>query len=273
MYWGAYSGWLIGLFRGSEDPYRAQLDFLSTYGLNVASLSARSLLAMDAGRREEIAGWLEELDIYSILGIGFDYFAEDPDEIKRGTDSVLETLETLPKMMRTLICSTGDKKHHRWTRNPSLPEQLDHLSRVLAPVAKAAHQAGTPVGWHNSVRYPSDIAELCRRTPHLGILYDTGNPFHVGERPLDAAQAVAPYTVGLHVKDHYVAPVWKPILALQLTSAVPGSGDVMIKEVYDIIVQNVPDRDRLVVEIEIDPIEGMRPEKAVEKAVAFVRTL
>jgi sugar phosphate isomerase/epimerase len=273
MFLGAHYGSLIGTWRKAPDPYKAQIDLLAAHNLNVASLSAGALLKMEAGRRQEIAGWLEEFGIYSILGVGFDYHAEDPDVIKRGMDDVVEAFETLPEMMRTVLSTTGHKGYHRWTREPSWPQQLDHLAGMLAPVAEAAHRAGVPLGWHNSVRYPSDIADLCRRTPHLGIMYDTGNTFHVGERPLRAAVAVAPFVVGMHLKDHYVAPVWKPILALQITSAIPGSGDVMMREQYDTIVQNMPDPDKLVLEIEIDPIEGTTPEGVLIEALKFVRTL
>jgi len=274
MIWGMTGGgWMGGLLQGASDRYRAELELLAAHGLRGCEWSARSLMQLEPARREEIAGWLCEFDVYLVLGIGFDYFASDPDERKRGMDAVREQLDVLPKLMRAPICCTGlSRRYHRFTRKPSLSEQLDMLSERMAPLAEAARGAGCPVGVHNTSHYGRDLAELCRRTPHLGMLFDTGNPFLIGEPPVLAAQALAPYTIGTHFKDHYVEPGFDP-LCLKIRGAVPGEGDAGLKEVYGILMEKAPQPDGLVMLMEIDPVEGMTQKEALPRALEFVRSL
>ena len=97
-------GWMGGLLQGAPDRYRAELELLARDDLHVCEWSARALLQLEPGRREELAGWLEEFDIHALTGIGFDYFAQDADQRKRAMDGVMEALETLPRVMRTPMC-------------------------------------------------------------------------------------------------------------------------------------------------------------------------
>ena len=55
--------------------------------------------------------------------------------------------------------------------------------------------------------------------------------------------------------------------------AVPGQGDASLREVWEIVKAGAPDLDRLVVEMEIDPVEGMEQREALEQAIAFMRSL
>lgn len=100
-------GWMGALYTGAPDPYKAQIELLAEYDLHVTGWSSRELMAMEHGRREEIAGWLEEHDIQITLGIGYDHFTEDEDEVQRGLDAIAEALEVLPPLMRSTVCTTG----------------------------------------------------------------------------------------------------------------------------------------------------------------------
>ena len=274
MLWGMTSGgWMGGLVQGGPDRFRAELELLAENGLHACDWSARALMELEPGRRDELAGWLRDFDIYPALGIGYDYFSADPDHVKRGLDAVHQQLDTLAKPMRVRVCVTGlNRQYHRFTRKPSLAEQLDILSERLAPVALAAHKAGCPVGVHNTSHYGADLAELCRRTPHLGMLFDTGNPFLIGEPPVLSAKALAPHTIGSHFKDHYVEPGFKP-LCLQIRGAVPGEGDAGLREIYGIVTKGAPAPKKLVMLLEIDPVEGMDQQLALAKALEFVHSL
>lgn len=275
MIWGLTSGgWMSGLYGKAADPERALFELLDEYDLHATELSAHRLMDMEPGRREELAGRARDLDVRVSLGIGVNPFGEDPDAAKRATDRTLEALEILPPMFRTPICISGVGPHNSFTRKPSVAKQIERFSQALAPIAMAAYRAGCPLGLHNAAHYCSDLAELCRRTPHLGILFDTGNPFLVGERPARAAVAAAPYTLGTHFKDHYVAPnkQARP-LCVDVRGAILGEGDAGLREIYGILRENTPGFEGLTMLMEIDPVEGLTQREALAKCLGFVRGL
>ncbi len=276
MIWGAMtSGWLSSVLESAEDRYRAELEFLASHDLQACQWGLRALMEMEPGRREELAGWLEEFDVRAVLTFHFDYFAADLDGIRRRVDQTIEGIETLHEMMKTPIVTTAAGTRHRFMREPSLAEQMDRLEAALRPIAAVAHDAGCPVGIENhGDYYCSDLAELCRSTPHLGIFLDTGNTYLIGERPLPAVHAAAPYTVGTHFKDHYVRPNKKARpLCFELQGAVIGSGDVGMREAYRLLVEKAPEPDKLAMILEIDPVEGMGPVQALRASLEFVRSL
>ncbi len=275
MIWGLTSGgWMSGLYGGAADPQRAQLELLREFGLHATDWHARLLLEMEPGRREELAGLARDCDVRVGLGIGVRAFDEDPDAVKRSVDSALEAIETLSGMFRSPVCTGGVGPYSSFTREPTVEAQIDRLSEALGPVAVAAQRAGCPLGLHNSSHYCSDLAELCRRTPGLGILFDTGNPFLVGERPLRAAEAAAPYVVGTHFKDHHVAPNKKASpLCVDIRGAVLGEGDACLREVYGVLCQKAAGLEEMTMLMEIDPVEGLTQREALTKAVEFIRSL
>lgn len=268
-------GWMGSVIQSAQDRYRTELEFLASHDLHACQWGLRALMEMEPGRRDELAGWLEEFDVRAVLTFHFDYFAADPGEVRRGIDRAVEGIETLHRMMRTPIVTTAAGTMHRFMRAPSLAEQMERLEAALTPIAAAAHDAGCPVGIENhGDYYCSDLADLCRRTPHLGIFLDTGNTYLIGERPLPAVQAAAPYTVGTHFKDHCVRPDKKARpLCFELRGAVIGRGDVGMREAYDVLVERAPEPDRLTMILEIDPVEGMTPVQAMQASLEFVRSL
>jgi sugar phosphate isomerase/epimerase len=269
-----YGGWMSALYNKAPDPYKAQIELLAAHDLHVTGWGARQLMEMEPARRQEIAGWLAEHDIYVTLGVGYNYFTEDEAEVQRGLDAIAEALEVLPPLVRATVCTTGAPRHiHRFTHDPSLPEQLDLLAERLGPVAALAHKAGCKLAFHNVMRYCSDIVEVCRRVPNLGFVFDTGNCFLVGDRPAQAARDAAPYTFAMHFKDHYAAPALQQPMGVHIRGAVPGQGDVGLREVWEIVQAGAPDPDGLLVEMEIDPVQGMEQGEALEQAIAFMRSL
>jgi len=267
-------GWMGALYSGAPDPYKAQIELMAEYDLHATGWSSRELMAMEPAHREEIAGWLEAHDVQVTLGVGYNYFTDDEEEVRRGLDAVAEALEVLPPLMRSTVCTTGAPRHiHRFTHDPPLPEQLDILAERLGPVAALAETAGLKLAYHNVLRYCSDIAEICRRVPNLGFVFDTGNCFLVGDRPTQAARDAAPYTFAMHFKDHYAMPSLQRPMGVHIRGAVPGQGDASLREVWEIVKADVPDLDQLVVEMEIDPVEGMERREALQQAIAFMHSL
>jgi len=265
---------MSGLLPREGDRRAYQLRMLASHGLKTTDWRAGELMGMEPERREELAALARELDVRIGLAFGFDYFSDSQAEIEQNTRSAIEAVQMLAPLFRSPACVTGIRGRTSFDRDMPVARQIERLSPVLAPLAAAAHEHGCPLGLHNSGHYCSDLAELCARTPHLGILFDTGNPFLVGERPVRAAEAAAPYTVGTHFKDHHVRPdkQARP-LCLQIKGAVVGSGDAGISEIFDILVENAPNVDEMPMLMEIDPVDGMKQPEALEKSLEFVRGL
>ena len=76
----------------------------------------------------------------------------------------------------------------------------------LARYAPMAHDQGRRLAIENHQDFGSDeLVEFCEAYgPGLGICFDTGNTFPVGEAPLDFARRIAPYVAHVHLKDYRV---------------------------------------------------------------------
>jgi sugar phosphate isomerase/epimerase len=256
MIWGMTSGgWMSGLTYGAKDMQREQLDLLAEYGLHAMGWGGKELMAMDAERRAQVAAWLADEDVHISLGANVDYFSDDADALKRATDEAIRMVETLAKPMRSTFTTTGIPRNlHHYSRDVPVAKQIDILSKAMAPLAKACAAAGAPLAIHTVCHYGADFAEICKRTPGLGLLFDTANCFIIGEPPLLAADACAPYIVGTHFKDSYVSPSFNP-LGIKARGAVLGQGDANLREIYKIILKKTPNAQNLVMEMEIDPVE------------------
>jgi sugar phosphate isomerase/epimerase len=279
MLWGLHNGgWMSGLISGAEDRQRAHLELLRRYDLHVTAFGAGHLMEMEGGQREELAELARDCDVHIALGVRVDFLSEDADEIKRGTDQAIEAIDTLADMLRTPVCQTGLRRDlHHYSHDYPVAEQIDRLSVTMAPLAKACAGAGCPLVIHKVTHFGADLAELCSRVPGLGIQLDTANCFLIGEPPLVAAEACAPYTYAAHFKDHFAFPSFSP-LGLKVRGAVCGEGDAALRETYDILMKKAPDPDNLVMELEIDPVrdenDQMRDQAEVlEESLAFVRSL
>ena len=279
MLWGLHTGgWMSGLTTDAEDSYRAQIELLARHDLHATSWRASRLMEMEPERREQIAGWAQEHDIHVGLGLGFDYFSEDEDEIEERTQRDIQAVHALKDMFRTPVCTTGIRRnYHHYSRDCPLPKQIEILSRTMAPLAEACAEEGCPLVVHKVAHYGRDLAELCERTPGLGILLDTANCFLIGEPPLMAARDCAPYTYASHFKDHYAFPKFNP-LGLGVRGAVPGQGDCDLRQTFDILMEHAPEPDNMFMELEIDPVRDENDEprdrqQVLEEAVAFIRSL
>lgn len=279
MLWGLHrGGWMSKLYRGAEDTYRAQFELMAEFDLHATALGARQLMEMEPGRRDEIVGMLREYDIRASLGIGFDFFSEDEEEIKRGTDEGIKAVVALAEMVRAPVCQTGlGRNLHHYSLDYPVEKQIEKLSQTIVPLAKVCSEAGCPLVIHKVTHFGEDLAELCSRVPGLGILLDTANCFLIGEPPLMAAEACAPYTYATHFKDHCAYPSFSP-LGLRVRSVVLGQGNACLRETYDILMKNAPDPENLVMELEIDPVmdesgEPRDPREVLEESVEFIRSL
>jgi sugar phosphate isomerase/epimerase len=277
MIWGYALIWAQQYLTRDTDPLYAKLKFLSHYGLQTTHIGLGEIDKMDAAQRDRLGGYLQEHGLYLTPGVGAKFLSPDRDQIKRQTDEALARLERHHKLLRAPIVTTAAGGVHRFVKDPPLDRQLDLIANGLTPIAKRCHELGLPLGIENhGDYYISDLVELCRRVPHLGIFLDTGNTFLIGEAPLPAFHAAAPYVVGTHFKDHHVCP--RPDarpLHFEVGASVIGEGDVPLRECYRILKEKCPSFDKLAMIIELIPpsFAGNDPVEAVEKSVAFIRSL
>lgn len=259
----------FGIWQG--DVTLNRLQFMVKHGFSSTHIDLKELES--AARREEIGQIVAQhnLELTPVFE-GFDYFADDIDQIKRHVEQFITNLEKYRELIQAPIATTCVGPYHRFMSEPSLEEQMERLIEILKPVAQACTSLGTPLGIENhGDYYCSDLALLCQEVPHLGVFLDTGNTFLVGERPLEAAASVAPYTIGMHLKDHHVYPD-PHHLTFVLKGASLGDGQAQLKEIYNLILEQ-SHSEKLVIQWELIPPERMNPFESLERSWNFIRSL
>jgi sugar phosphate isomerase/epimerase len=275
MIWG-YAGIWFGEFRGpAEDPLMAKLEFLRDHGLQAMHASLKELASMSEAERDRLGGFLGDNDLYLVPVVWFDYLDADRDAVQRSVEETIAGLWQHAELARAPIVTTCVGNSHRFARDPDLDEQMERLHEALGPIALACQEIGCPFGIENhGDYYCSDLVELCKHTPHLGIFLDTGNTYLIGEQSLPGIREAAPFTIGTHFKDHHVWPEKETYpLRFEIAGAVLGEGDVGLAEAYEILVEHAPAPDDLVMLIEMVPPHEQDRLECLERSVAFTRTL
>lgn len=98
--------------------------------------------------------------------------------------------------LRTYTRHTGDRTH-----------VIDATIRDLVEIGPVAADRGIPVLLENHEEFTgTEIARILERVDHpfVGALYDYGNSMMLREDPLDALDAMLPWTRAAHLKDHVV---------------------------------------------------------------------
>lgn len=87
-----------------------------------------------------------------------------------------------------------------------------HLEALIAPLKQAATQAGdagVAIGIENHQDICShELVWLCQQVggEHIGVTFDVGNAYAVGETPAAFARRVGPFLKHVHLKDYTVHP-------------------------------------------------------------------
>jgi len=275
MIWGYALVWMKQYLELDPDPLYAKLKFLKKYDLKSTGIGIQQVDAMSEAERDKLGAFLADNDLFLSVRPHIDYFHADIDETRRQVDEGVRLIDRYRALTRTRLATIGVARYHRFTREPSLQQQMDRLAQVLPPLAAACHEMGLPLGIENhGDYYCSDLVELCQRVPHLGIFLDTGNTYLIGEAPMPAFEAAAPYVVGSHFKDHHVRPCpdARP-LHFEVAPSVIGEGDVPLRECYALLQRKAPNPDQLVMEIELIPPADIDPIESFERSVAFIRQL
>ncbi|MBZ0296236.1 MAG: sugar phosphate isomerase/epimerase [Anaerolineae bacterium] len=275
MIWGYALVWMKQYLELDPDPLYAKLKLLKKYDLKTTGIGIQQVDNMSDAERDKLGAFLEENDLYLTVRPHIDFFNADVNVAKQQAEEGARLIEKYRALTRTPLATVGAGRIHRFTREPSLAQQIDRLAEVLPVLAAACHEMDLPLGIENhGDYYCSDLVELCQRVPHLGIFLDTGNTYLIGEAPMPAFETAAPYVVGSHFKDHHVRPCpdARP-LHFEVAPSIIGDGDVPLRECYALLLEKAPHPDRLVMEIELIPPSDVDPMESFERSVDFIRSL
>lgn len=275
MLWGYALVWLPQYLTRDSDPWMARLKFLVDYGLKATGIGTKSLSDMPDAQRDQIAQFIHDHDLTLVLHPSMDYLNPDLDKVKRQAEGEIALIERFKPLVNARIVATGVATVHRFTKDPSLEWQMDRLAAVFPTLVEGCSALGLPFSIENhGDYYVSDLVDLIARVPDLKIFLDTGNTYLIGEAPLPAFKAAAPYVVGGHFKDHQVRPCpdARP-LHFEVAPSIIGDGDVPLRACYQILKDNTPNFDQIVMEIELIPPSGIDPIEILERSLAFVRSL
>ncbi len=251
----------------------AEVNFASEYGFDCLPLSFAVLDAMSEKEREDFYEFSVNSGITFHPHVHAKFLTVSPDEVKELAEKWEAGLARHSRFFGTKITTTGAGAGHRFDRVMPLESKLEKLATTMAPIAATCARNGYPLAVENhGDYYCSDYATLCQMTPNLHIFLDTGNTYLIGERPVEAFEVAAPYTIGTHFKDHFVKPN-PSTLHFELDGAPLGSGDVELKKCYDILMKKAPNPQGIIMEVELvvpkdsDPIQGM------ETSIDFINSL
>lgn len=266
---GVYPGEL-GVYQG--DVPLNKLDFVARHGFSVAPVALKEL--MDTARLEQFVGKIEEHGLRTTTGLGVRVFERPLEEVRAEVDERLALIGAAKDRLRLLQVHFCVGPYHRFQRDPSLAAQLGRLREVFEYTVPRLADLGLPLGIENhGDYYLSDLIPLCEQVPGLGILMDTGNCFLIGERPVEACRAAAPFTIGTHFKDHRVAPRLQGGLAFEIGGAALGDGDVGLEEIFADLMRLHPDPENLVLEIEWVPNKEEAAFESLDRSKRFLEKL
>ena len=160
--------------------------------------------------------------------------------------------------------------------HPAVVPQLENIARKAESAAPIAQDAGVRLCLENHTEAFSDeVLWIINRVnhPYVGACIDTNNSLMVGEDPLTAIRKLAPLSFTNHFSDHRIV---FDQYGCRITGVATGTGDVPMREAYQIIKAN-PNMRRLNIEVEFDPRndgpeEARRREyQAVVDSIRFTR--
>jgi sugar phosphate isomerase/epimerase len=169
---------------------------------------------------------------------------------------------------------SGALAHNHFSKDPPVAAQIRWMVEHFRELVTHAEELGVVMALENHMDYRcTEIAEVVAGvdSPWLRVNFDFANSYSVIEDPLDAATAVAEWTVMAHIKDMRVQPktltgepkiMWAPL----------GCGTVPVAEILAILKQRAPDPDALPLCLEIAPLPDQDPDLWVRMSIRAMRT-
>jgi sugar phosphate isomerase/epimerase len=134
-------------------------------------------------------------------------FADTGPDWERGRASFVRQMElSRAAGARTIVATQGGSSvdHGHFSREPPIDVQLERMIASFRELIVDAERLGIVIALENHLDYRcSELAIVLAAvdSPWLRMNFDFANSLAVIEDPVDAARAVAPWTVMTHVKD------------------------------------------------------------------------
>ena len=147
--------------------------------------------------------------------------------------------------VETLVIFGRGDRHNRFTREPSLSEQLRIIPGHLRPLAESAAELGVQLALLPHLDYRGrELVAVMQAVDHpaLKMAFDSANPFPVCEEPIDAARAVLPHAVAVALKDVQIFPYRSNEVTIWGTPL--GRGAVDFSAILPLMVELLPDSAR-----------------------------
>lgn len=188
------------------NPVVAQIERAAYFGMKSVMIVITFMDARDRTQAfyDSIAEAGQRLGVEPRLVVPVRAGAADPEERKRDVERVIGELQEANEKggIGFSALANWPMSHTRWAPEPPMDERIDIIGGNLATIADAV--PGMVLGLENHTDYRGyEIAAMLARASRRNMLaqLDTGNPFCVFEDPVDAAKAMARYTVSVHLKD------------------------------------------------------------------------
>lgn len=231
----------------------------------------------DRAHLERVKSLLERYHLELVPGNTADMVCMG-DQAKRGQDECIAALERYAKFGGVRLSKFNTTMtFNRFSRQVPVDEQLGMIKENCRPIVKAAAELDIILALENHYDYrAAEIRQIIEQvdSPYLRSLLDVGNAFAVCEDPVDAARALAPYVVLVHLKDCLILP-WTPASSgfYACQYAVPlGEGNVDLQQIASILQERAPDPSGLCLAIETVPVPPLEDEDLwVVEAIRWAR--
>lgn len=190
-------------------------------------------------------GWLEklapaELDALRVRLEGLDMTPVISSGLQNGNieacirAATALNAKTIRLALTPVLCGDRNAWGAKWYELVSL------VRSRLADWALRSAEHGLTVVIENHQDFTSrELVNLCNESgPNVGIVYDTGNSFPVGEAPLDFTRVIAPHVRHLHLKDYRVQFTSE---GFRLVRCALGEGAVPFTEIVAILSEHHQD--------------------------------
>jgi sugar phosphate isomerase/epimerase len=174
-----------------------------------------------------------------------------------------------------ILCTTHGAPaiHNHFTRNPPIAQQIEIMIANFRRVVPVVADHGLVIAFENHMDYrASEIAQVIDGvgSPVLRANFDTANPVGVIEDPVDAARAIARYTVKMHLKDFRVQAATQ-IGEPRIFWAPLGRGHIDFERILSIVQAQAPDPANLPLCLEVAPPPDDDPDLWLRDSLAWVR--
>ena len=252
------------------------MDEAKKLGLDGLHLTAADLGATDQEQLRDVRRAAEERGLYLEYNFSLDA-SEYDDRLTHTMEEGIAIAESIGSDIGKI--SMDIRRPHPVCGSafhPAVIPQLEDIARKAEGAARVAQNAGVRICLENHTEAFSDeVLWIINRVnhPYVGVCVDTNNSLMVGEDPLTAIRKLAPLSFTNHFSDHRIV---FDQYGCRITGVATGSGDVPMREAYQIIKAN-PNMKRINIEVEFDPGTDGREEarrreyQAVVDSIRFTR--